>query len=44
MDDICGQFLEPLMTLLHSGNNKVAYEACQAIETGSPSASRASAQ
>ena len=33
MDDICGQFLEPLMTLLHSGNNKVAYEACQAIET-----------
>lgn len=32
MDDIRKQSLESLMALLHSGNNRVAYEACKVIE------------
>ncbi|MGN0971702.1 MAG: hypothetical protein ACI4OY_07070 [Aristaeellaceae bacterium] len=32
MDDMRGQSLASLMTLLHCGNNRAAHEACQAIE------------
>ena len=32
MDDMRNQSLEGLMTMLHSGNNQAACDACQAIE------------